>query len=336
MKQILLLISGLLLLGCAGPKEQKKINFQGFAFGTTYNIQLFAYNDTSLQQGIDKVIYDVNKSVSTYLYESDISKINRGDSTIVVDDIFKEVFRISETVYTNSYGYFDPTVGILRNAYGFGEKGARIEITPKALDSLRDFVGFRKVKILADGRVKKENPSIYLDFNAVAKGYGIDLLGNFLDSKNIDNYIIEIGGEIVAKGKNIQREQFWTTGVEDLDSEVDDRSNVAVVKLNNEAMAGSGNYRKFRIDSVSGKKFVHTINPLTGLAEASDVTSATVIASTCALADAYATAFMAMGLARSKTVITQTEDIAAYLTFVESSNDIGTYISQNFKNKMLK
>jgi thiamine biosynthesis lipoprotein len=336
MRHVLLVFIALALASCNTPAEVTMMTFQGPAFGTTYNIKVFTDKEEGLEKGIDQVIYQVNKSVSTYLYESDISKINRGDSSVKVDEIFKEVFRISETVFTNSKGYFDPTVGTLRNAYGFGEGDAKLGLTPEKLDSLRNFVGFRKVKILADGTVKKEHPSIYLDFNAVAKGYGIDLLGNFLESKNIDNYIIELGGEILAKGKNITRDKLWTAGVETIDSKVENRTFAALVALNNEGMAGSGNYRKFRIDSLTGKKYVHTINPLTGMAEASDVTSATVIAPTCALADAYATAFMAMGLTRSKEVIAQTEGVAAYLTFIEDANTTGVFVSQNFTDKMLK
>ncbi len=337
MKKMLLLICiALLSIGCSQPKEVILMIYKGQAFGTTYSIQLYTDDYRDLENGIEAVIYDVNKSVSTYMPESDISKINRGDTTVVVDDIFKEVFRISETVYTNSSGYFDPTVGTLRNAYGFGVETSKPILTAQKLDSLREFVGFRKVNILADGTIRKTHPSVYLDFNAVAKGYGIDLLGNFLDSKNIDNYVIELGGEIVAKGKNVNREQLWTAGVETIDSKVEHRTYAALVALDNEGMAASGNYRKFRIDSVTGNKFVHTINPLTGLAEASDVTSATVIAPTCALADAYATAFMAMGLERSKAVIARQENIAAYLTFIEDGTITGAYISQKFKNKMVK
>ncbi len=336
MRYLTVIIVALFFTSCNKPQEVKMMTYQGPAFGTTYSIQLFTDDYADLEKGLDSVFYKVNKSVSTYLYESDISKINRGDSTVIVDEIFKDVFGVSETVFTNSKGYFDPTVGTLRNAYGFGNANDIITLTPKKLDSLRQFVGFRKVKILADGTVKKAHPSVYLDFNAVAKGYGIDLLGNFLDSKNIKNYIIELGGEVLAKGKHLGRDQPWTAGIEALDSKVEHRAYDALVQLNNEGLAGSGNYRKFRIDTITGKKFVHTINPLTGMAEASDVTSATVIAPTCALADAYATAFMAMGLERAKEVIASQEDIAAYLTYIEDENTTGTYVSQSFKNKMLR
>jgi len=336
MKKLQFVLCLFVFVGCNTPTDITLKTYQGPAFGTTYTVQLYSDNEPDLDKGIDAVIYHVNKSVSTYMFESDISKINRGDSTIIVDDIFREVFRISETVYANTQGYFDPTVGTLRNAYGFGASRDKIQLTSKKLDSLREFVGFNKVELLADGRIKKDHSSIYLDFNAIAKGYGIDLLGNFLDSKNIDNYVIELGGEVLAKGKNLNSKKLWTTGVETLDSKVENRTYEAVVALKNEAMAGSGNYRKFRVDSLTGNKFVHTINPLTGLAEASNVTSATVIAPTCALADAYATAFMAMGLERSKKVLAANQDIAAYLTFIEDANTSGNYVTQNFTNRMVK
>ncbi|EDM44161.1 thiamine biosynthesis lipoprotein ApbE precursor [unidentified eubacterium SCB49] len=336
MKQILIVMLAFFIVSCNKTQDPKLKTYQGAAFGTTYSIQLYSDSEENLQDGLDAVFFDVNKSVSTYIEDSDISKINRGDTTVVVDAIFKEVFQLSKKVHTNSQGYFDPTVGTLRNAYGFGEADATLQLTPEKLDSLRRYVGFQKVNILDNGTVKKENPSVYLDFNAVAKGYGIDLLGNFLDSKNIDNYVVELGGEIVTKGKNLTRQQLWTAGVEALDSQVEDRTFSALVALDNEGLASSGNYRKFRIDKATGKKFVHTINPLTGKAEASDVTSATVIAPTCALADAYATTFMAMGLEESKDLLSKMPDIAAYLTYIDEENNTGIYITQNFKNKMLK
>lgn len=276
----------------------------------------------------------VNNSVSTYIPESDISKINRGDSTLVADAIFKEVFEISEEVYKNTNGYFDPTIGVLRNAYGFGDVKPLKNIDNNTLDSLMNYVGFNKVKINTDGTVSKEYPQIYFDFNAVAKGFGIDCIGRYLDSVGINDYLIELGGEILAKGKNLEKEQDWVVGIETVDSELSDRSFEAIVKLNNIAMASSGNYRKFRIDSATGKRYVHTLNPFTGSAEKSDVTSATVLAATCALADAYATSFMALGMDKSKELLKTLPNVDAYLTFNDSLNNQQVFITQGFKKQL--
>lgn len=326
----LLLFGAVLALFSCGNESPKATVLQGNAFGTTYTIQYFTEDEFDAQRGIDSVFYAVNKSVSTYVPNSDISRINRGDSTVVVDVIFKEVFRISETVYNKSNGFFDPTIGVLRNAYGFGDEKPLEQLDSLTLDSLRQYVGFQKVMILAEGTVRKEHPEIYFDFNAVAKGYGIDRLGAYLESLGVTNYIIELGGEILAKGKNIAKDNYWLAGVESPDSELYDRTVGAVVALRDKGMASSGNYRKFRIDSATGQKYVHTINPLTGKAEQADVTSATVLAPSCALADAYATTFMAMGLENSKRLLPTIPQIDAYLTYTDANNEIQVFITEGF------
>ncbi len=334
MKKILL-YSFLIALAACQPKNAEKSVLQGNAFGTTFFIQYFSDSTFDIEKDVDSIIYVVNRSVSTYQADSDISKINKGDSTIVVDDIFKEVYRVSEMVYANSKGYFDPTIGVLRNAYGFGDEQPLERIDSLTLDSMMRFVGFDKVKLKGDGTIQKETPEIYFDFNAVAKGYGIDLIGDYLEGQGVENYIIELGGELRAKGRNLEKDKIWVAGVESVDSELDDRITSAIVALENKAMAASGNYRKFRIDSATGKKYVHTINPLTGEAEQGDVTSATVIAPTCIVADAYATAFMAMGLERSKELLKTLVGIEAYLTYSDETSDYGVFMTEGFEKALL-
>jgi thiamine biosynthesis lipoprotein len=192
------------------------------------------------------------------------------------------------------------------------------------------------VKITSKGTVKKKHPQIYFDFNAVAKGYGIDRLGAYLESEGVTDYIIELGGEILARGTNLVSDNYWIAGIEAVDSNLEDRSYIATVALMDKGMASSGNYRKFRIDSVTGKKYVHTINPHTGKAEQGDVTSATVIAPTCALADAYATAFMAMGFEKSKRLLAELPQIEAYLTHTDENNESQVFITPGFKEFLVE
>ncbi len=317
------------------PSVIKKV-LQGNAFGTTYTIQYFTDSNFDAQKQVDSVLYRVNKSMSTYLYESDISKINRGDSTIVVDALFKEVWRISEIVHTASQGYFDPTVGSLRNLYGFGDTAYLEDINTKVLDSVRELVGFKKVAIKNNGTLHKDNPNIYIDFNAVAKGYGIDCLGNMLIKNSVTDFIIELGGEVLAKGQNVLKDSPWISGVEAIGSEIGDRKAVVYFTLQDKALAGSGNYRKYRVDDATGKKYVHTINPLTGLAEQSNVTSATVIASNCALADAYATACMAMGFEKARLMLENLKDVEAYLSYIDTNEAPQAYITKGFEDIILK
>lgn len=334
MKLLYIFIVSLLMFSCSSEGPKKRV-LQGDAFGTTYTIQYFSSEEFTIEKGLDSIIHVVNKSVSTYMQNSDISRINEGDTTVVVDAIFKEVFRISETVYTNSHGYFDPTIGVLRNAYGFGDVKPIKVIDKAVLDSLMQFVGFEKVFISKDGKIVKEHPEIYFDFNAVAKGYGIDCVGNYLETHGVENYIVELGGEVLARGKNLSKDKFWTAGVESVRSQLDNRSAIEVVQLKDRAMAGSGNYRKFRVDSLTGKTYVHTLNPLTGSAEQSDVTSATVIANTCGEADAYATALMALGLKKSIEMLKVTDQVEAYLTYTDSLNVQQVYITEGFKKQLV-
>jgi thiamine biosynthesis lipoprotein len=334
MKHIIWFLFLILMVSCKNERPQKSF-FQGQAFGTTFSIQVYSINEIDFEKGIDSVLSKVNNSVSTYIPESDISKINNGNTAIIVDNIFIDNFNISAEVYEITGGFFDPTIGVLRNAYGFGDTKPIQEIDSLALDSMMKFVGFNKVKLTPENKIEKLYPEIYIDFNAVAKGYGIDLIGSYLDSKGVGNYLIELGGEILAKGKNIEKNKSWLVGIENVNLSLDDKSYSSIIALENIAMATSGNYRKFRIDSLTGKKFVHTLNPITGSAAKSDITSATVLAPTCALADAYATAFMALGLKKSKAILKNINEIDVYFTYNNQNNEEQVFATEGLKNRLL-
>lgn len=332
MMKYITILAVLCIISCT-PKTADQITIQGEAFGTTYAITYFGDLEKAprMKKGIDSVVQVVNQSMSTYIPESDISKINKGDSSIVVDAMFKDVFTLSRKLHSLTSGYFDPTVGGLRNAYGFGDTKPLSVIDSVTLDSMMRYVGFDKVKLSPKGTIQKQYSEIYFDFNAIAKGYGIDRIAVFLQQEEVSDFLIELGGELRAQGKHQGKNKPWTVGVESLDSSVEDRKAVAAVQLNDRSMAGSGNYRKNRIDSLTGKQYVHTINPLTGSAEKSDVLSANVIAPTCAEADAWATAFMAMGLERSKALLATQKEIEAYLVFSNKENGIETYVTEGFE-----
>lgn len=333
MRLLLITFATLFVLSCTQEKPTI-YSVSGEGFGTTYNIQFYSSSGINAQKGIDSVLNVINRSVSTYMPDSDISKINAGDSTIVIDEIFRDVYILSEQVYNESEGYFDPTVGVLRNAYGFGDVKPIEQLDQTVLDSLRQFVGFQKVELTSEGTIKKDFPQIYFDFNAVAKGYGIDRIGAYLEAEGVEHYLIELGGEILASGQNLEKNSDWAVGVEAVDSNPDNLSLAEVITISGKGMASSGNYRKFRIDSLSGKKYVHTINPLSGLAEQSDVTSATVIASDCATADAYATAFMAMGLERSIALLKKNTSLEAYLTYIDSAGGSKVFVTEGFRKRI--
>lgn len=301
----------------------------GQALGTTYNIIYLADRELDFQTEIDSVFNAINHSLSTYIPDSDISKINGGDSTVVVDDMFHDVFVLSKEINYKTNGYFDPTVGVLVNAWGFGP-GGQIKMDSTQVDSLLDFVGFDKVCMTERGTIKKTKPNIYFDFNAVAKGYAIDRLALLFDAKGIEDYLIEVGGELVGKGSNKLKKKPWTVGVDDPQME-EMRKMKLMIGLKNKALASSGNYRHFRVDPVTGKKYVHTVDPITGFTKNSNTLGATILANTCAKADAYATAFMAMDLDDALKSLSKQRELEAYIVYLDEEGNTQEFMTEGFK-----
>jgi len=325
MKKCFLLLLVIVFGSCNLKKEIQIVQLEGFVFGTTYHITFLNDGPNTFQKSIDSVFHLMNKSLSTYIPTSDISKINNGDTTVVIDAYLEEVLQKSKRIYTATDGYFDPTVGNLVNAYGFGSKELMKEIDSAAILKMMRLVGFDKITV-KNKKVFKSEPNIYIDFNSIAKGFGVDVVGRFLETKNIDNYLVEIGGEIRARGKN-KKGQFWTVAIEKPNTD-GTQSIQTTIRLENESMATSGNYRKFRITK-EGKKYVHTVNPKTGFASESNLLSASVIAqSDCANVDAYATAFMAMGLEKTMHFLKNNPDIHVVLLFLDATGKIQEYNSK--------
>lgn len=325
----ILLSIGVIFWSCTKTSNYGKNVVYGEALGTTYAITYISKEQVDLQPSIDSLFNVVNKSMSTYIPDSDISKINNGDTTIIVDKMFEEVFATSKKVFEATNGYFDPTIGILVDAWGFGP-GEQVPLDSVKVDSLLRYVGFNKVNLTSENRIKKQNSSIRFDFNAVAKGYAIDRLGVLLSNKGYQNYLVEVGGEILAKGKNSLTDKPWTVGVDD-PINIEDRGRAAIVQLQDKALASSGNYRKYRVDSITGEKYVHTINPKTGFTKNSSLLAATVVADNCAMADAFATSFMAMGIEKAIEYLNTQSDLDAFLIYVAKDGTI-----QNFKTKGFK
>ena len=328
MKKLLFIILLFLFISCEGEQDNLKI-LEGNAIGTTFSIRYLDTTNKTFKTKIDSLIKAVNKSLSTYVLTSDISKINKGDTTIIVNHFFEEVFLKSEKIYKETNGDFDPTVGVLVNAWGFGPEDAIENLDSVKIQELLKFVGFDKVS-LKNGSVKKMYPEIYFDFNAIAKGYLVDVVGRLFEQDTIKNYMIEIGGEIRARGVN-QHGEFWRIAIEN-PNEDGTRSFATTIQLQNESMATSGNYRKYRTTE-EGAKYVHTINAKTGYATASNLLSASVISkSDCADVDGYATAFMAMGLEKSQNFLANHTELKAFLIYADEKGEIQTFKSANFDN----
>ena len=299
-------------------KSSEAIRLQGPVFGTTYSI---IYYDTEINYNkeIQQLFDDVNQSVSTYLPESDISRINSGETNIKIDDYFQEVMKKSAQIFKETDGYFDPTVGNLVNAWGFGPEKPLNQLDSAKVNELMTYVGFDKVTVEND-EIIKQYAETYLDFNSIAKGYGLDVIARFLESKQIKNYLVEIGGEIRTRGEK-PGGRSWMVQIESPNTD-GTRSSYDVMPLRDKAMASSGNYRKFRVTE-SGEKYVHTINPKTGYAKESNLLAATVIAKLdCADVDAYATAFMAMGLKKTQAFLKTKPELKVNLIYVDENEEL--------------
>ena len=311
------------LISCT--KSYNTYSYSGYALGTEFTI---IYNSEkplkNLESITDSIFFDLNKSLSTYISSSDISKINNGYDLVEVDDNFIKVFNKSKSIWKHTMGYFDPTAGILANAYGLGPN-----TVPKYsvnVDSIMNYIGFDKV--ILNNRIVKLNKGMYLDFNAIAKGYCVDLLSNALKENNISNHLIEIGGEMYASGINNITNSRWKVGISD---PLKPDNTKQKIFLKNTALASSGNYRKFLIDPETGIKIVHTINPNNGSANQTNILGSSVIAENCMTADAYATAFMAMPLENSISLIDADKSLDGMIIYLNSNNEIQTYYSPGFK-----
>ena len=314
-------------------RQQRSTPYQkdtGFIFGTVYNIT-YQY-DKSLKADIEAELKKVDGSLSPFNKHSIITKINRNED-VTVDKMFADVFNLARQISTETDGAFDITVATLVNAWGFGFKNDT-QPTRHAIDSLKQLTGYMKVSL--DGmKVSKKDPRMMLDCSAIAKGYACDVVAEYLRRRGIENFMVEIGGEIVTQGINEKRLP-WKIGVT---KPVDDSLNTnqelqTVLNVTNKAMATSGNYRNFYYKN--GKKYAHTIDPVTGYPVQHNILSATVIADNCATADAYATAFMVMGLDKAKAVLGRHPELMAYFIYSDKNGNNAVWFSPTMRDKIVE
>lgn len=319
MKFIGLALVIILFLNACQTKKSEYTKISGFAQGTTYNITYENSTNQDYSEAIDSLLKAFDKSCSMYDSTSIISRINNNDPTVEADDWFIEVFKKSAEVSALSGGALDITVGPVVHAWGFGN--APIAKHDKAyIDSLLQYVGMDKVRL--EGRkVIKKFPGVSLDVNAVAQGYSVDVVSQFFEAKGIKNYLVEIGGEVRCKGTNAKN-NFWRVGI---DKPNDDNiapggELQAVIELNNKSLTTAGNYRKFFVEN--GVKYGHTIDPKTGFPAKNTLLSATVVCDDAITADAWDTAFMVLGLEKSKELLKKLPGIEVYFIY---SNEQGKY-----------
>lgn len=324
---ILLLLVILIMSSCNGDKNQIKVNFSGQAQGTYYAVTYYDNDGHNYQADIDKLLDDYDRSVSVYLPNSIISRVNNNDTNLVTDSYFNENFNKAMEVSRKTNGAFDVTVGPFINAWGFGlEKKA--DIDSLLIDSIMEFIGHQKI-LLKNNKVIKQDPRMVINFNAIAQGYSADIVGKFLESKGINNYLVDIGGEVLAKGTK-EDEDPWIVGIQ-LPTKTKEGKIEAEAKvyLKNKALATSGSYRTYYEEN--GLRYSHTIEPSTGYPVKHSLLSVSVLAADAITADAYATAFMVMGVEKSVEFLKANKELDAYFIFSTEDGKFATYATNGIK-----
>ena len=336
MKYLYILCAAVVAVACQQMSKENVYYIRGEAQGTTYGITYIAQKPIE-KTAVDSILKVIDLSMSTYIDNSLITKINKGEH-LPIDPHFEKVLSASMDIYSESEGVFDPSIGQLINAWGFGKKENHTPPTQKQIDSLLALTGMDKVHVATTPKgtfVEKDNPNIQLNFNAIAQGYTSDVIADYFLSKQITNFIVEVGGEIVIHGRNTLKGKSWTIGIDNpLQKPDEDREIVATVELTDCGLATSGNYRKLWTDSLTGQKYVHTLNPKTGRPQPSNLLSATVIAPSAMLADGYATTLMALGgIEKAKGFLAQHKELKAVLLYSDEAHKdkIQRYVTENFK-----
>ena len=319
------------LSGCADKKELKVFKMSGAAQGTYYAITYCSDNNENLQPAVDSLLKQFDKSVSSYIPTSVISRLNNNDTSVTADPIYETIFKKSMGVSASTDGAFDVTVGPLVEAWGFGFK-KKEKVDKAMVDSLLPLVGYRKVQ-LSKGKLIKADPRIQIDFDAIAQGYSSDWLAWFFEKKGIQNYLIDVGGEVLAHGSKPDG-QLCSVAIEmpSKNSE-DERKIQAILTMKNRAISTSGSYRKYYEEN--GVRYSHTIDPSNGYPVRHNLLSVSVVANDCITADAYATAFMVMGLEKSKEFLAKNSEMEAYFISDDQHGGFTIFYTPGFE-KLIK
>lgn len=338
-------------MSCQGPDQVARyLSVEGQTMGTTYHITYLDSLNRDLQPKIDSLLIAVNLSMSTYMDSSLISQFNQLQDTSLwfdIDHHFAIVYATSIMVHLESDKAFDPTIMPLVRAWGFsGSEGVALDsATVGSLKGLVDFLSIQFAPITIrkgsqrleereeeEHRIKKTRPEVELDFSAIAKGYGVDAVGALLDNFGVEHYMVEIGGEVRAKGKN-DKGGYWRLGINRPVEDVQEQQQKqAIITLKDQAMATSGNYRNYKV--IDGQKVVHTINPITGYPEISNTLSVSVVAEDCARADAYATAFMVLGYEKGLEIVESKKQLEAFFIYSDEQGVLQTVASSGLMEQL--
>lgn len=324
----LIIILAVVIAACQPVRKNEYTKISGFAQGTTYSITYENATNHDYSPAIDSLLKAFDKSLSIYDSTSIISRINANDTAVQVDDWFIEVFNKSAEVNKASDGAFDITVGPVVNAWGFGN-GPVAKHDTAYIQSLLQYVGMDKVSLNGQ-KITKKYPEVKLDVNALAQGYSVDVVCRFFDEKGIKNYLVEIGGEVRGKGTNAKN-NLWRIGIDrpEEGNMMPGNELQAIIQIDNKALATSGNYRAFYVEN--GVKYAHTIDPKTGFPAKNTLLSATVVCDDCMTADAYATAFMVLGVDEGKELLAKLKGIEVYFIYSDDQGKYQVFYSEGMK-----
>lgn len=329
--KILIILS--LFIGCTEPELRLVVN-TGSAQGSTYQIRFITSKNVDFEEELTQIFRDIDNSMSTWVPTSLISQVNDNGEWVEVDEMFLEVLNRSLEIAEESEGDFDPTVGPLVQLWGFWFDEIRGQVTDEQVAETLDLVGFDKVEI-NDQNVRIPLNST-IDFNAIAQGYTVDVIAEFLEDNGITRYMVEVGGEVRTRGLN-DKNAVWVIGVDKPQEQIDveDRFQF-ILKLEDAALATSGNYRKFWVDEETGLKYSHTIDPQTGYPAKNNLLSASIIAPTGMDADAYATLCMVQGLEECKEFLESKPELEGYLIYADLGGNWQEYITEGFQGFILE
>lgn len=304
------------------------IENSGFAQGSTYQIKYLTTKNQNFDAEIKQIFIDIDNSMSTYIPESEISKVNEGNKWVNVDPLFMRVLNRSLEIANETSGDFDPTVGPIVRLWGFGFEEVRSDVNARMIEETKAKTGYKKIQINGDKVLIPDG--FQLDFNAIAQGFTADVIVEYLESQGIINYMVEVGGEVRTRGVN-SKGSIWAIGVDKPKTtiDVDDRFQI-ILELKDAALATSGNYRKYWVDENSGMKYSHTINPHTGMPALNQLLSASIISNSAMDADAYATVCMVKGLENCINFLATNPEIEGYLVYTNKKGDWEVYMTDGF------
>ncbi|MEL7003133.1 MAG: FAD:protein FMN transferase [Bacteroidota bacterium] len=324
----LLLIAMFVVWKVRQGNQTPLVTFSGRTMGPiVYTVKYFDQEGRNFQTEVDSLLKDFNQSLNTYIPDSEISTFNRDSSFSFSLPYFYPVLAASQKIYNLSSGAYDPTIMPLVSTWGFGPE-KNINMDSSIVDSLKNLIGFEKIKF-NEKRVDKLDSRVTLDFSASAKGYGVDVVNGFLKSKGITNALVEIGGEVVSSGVNLENDKPWAVGILNPNSDELNQFYIAIVDISDRAMATSGNYFNYHI--VDGVKYSHTISPFSGYPIIHSLLSASVFADNCMEADALATAFMVLGYEKAIEILEQHPEYDAYLVLSDDKGNLSTYATEGIK-----